>query len=74
MNAGGEYKRRKRLAAMLTIPLDGPSMEQRQAVMLTTYGLLRGLILHEDETEVRILINGSQRTIAREEIRTIATV
>ncbi|MFW2380280.1 MAG: hypothetical protein ACN4GZ_00880 [Acidimicrobiales bacterium] len=59
---------------MLTIPLDGPSMEQRQAVVLTTFGLLRGLILHEDEAEVRILVNGAQRTIPREEIRTIATV
>jgi hypothetical protein len=59
---------------MLTIPLDGPSLEQRQAVVLTRYGLLRGLVLREDDSEVRILINGSVRTIDRDDIRTIATV
>ena len=59
---------------MLTIPLDGPSMEQRQAVILTTYGLLRGLILHETTAAVCILVNGTPRTIARDDIRTIATV
>ncbi len=59
---------------MLTIPLDGPSMEQRQAVILTNYGLVRGLVLHETEDDVCILVNGAPRTIARDDIRTIATV
>lgn len=58
---------------MLTIPLEGPSMEQRQAVILTTSGLLRGLILFEDPSEIRVLINGKQRSIAKRDIRTIAT-
>ncbi len=59
---------------MLTIPLDGPSMEQRQAIVLTTFGMLRGLVLCESDAEVQLLVNGSPRRIAREDIRTIATV
>ena len=59
---------------MLTIPLDGPSLEQRQAVVLTRSEFLRGLILREDDVEVRVLVNGSVRSIARDDIRTIATV
>lgn len=59
---------------MLTIPLDGPSMEQRQAVLLTTYGLLQGLVLRDDEDGVLLLINGTKRRIARDDIRTIASV
>jgi hypothetical protein len=49
-------------------------MEQRQAVVLTTYGLLRGLVLQQDETGVLILINDTPRRIAQGDIRTIATV
>ncbi len=49
-------------------------MEQRQAVILTNYGLVRGLVLHETEDDVCILVNGAPRTIARDDIRTIATV
>lgn len=59
---------------MLTIPLDGPSLEQRQVVVLTKYGLLRGMVLGEAESEVCILVNGSPRTIDRADIRTIASV
>lgn len=58
---------------MLTIPLEGPSMDQRQAVILTRYGLLRGLILFQDPSEIRVLINGKQRSIAKRDVRTIAT-
>jgi len=49
-------------------------MEQRQAVLLTTYGLLQGLVLRDDEDGVLILINGTKRRIARDDIRTIASV
>ncbi|MBT8241859.1 MAG: hypothetical protein KJN63_11590 [Acidimicrobiia bacterium] len=59
---------------MLTIPLDGPPLEQRQAVVLTRYGLLRGLILREDDAEVRFLVSGSVHKIKRDDIRTIAAV
>lgn len=49
-------------------------MEQRQAIVLTTYGLLKGLILQENEDGICILVNGSRQTIASDDIRTIATV
>jgi hypothetical protein len=47
-------------------------MEQRQAVILTTNGLLQGLILFEDPSEIRVIINGKQRSIAKNDIRTVA--
>lgn len=59
---------------MLTIPLDGPSMTQRNAVVLTTYGMVRGLILDETDDHVWLLVNGVQVSIDRGDIRTIAAV
>ncbi len=59
---------------MLTIPLDGPSMTQRKAAVLTTYGMLRGVILDETEEQLWLLVKGVQVTIDRGDIRTIAAV
>ncbi|NNF55769.1 MAG: hypothetical protein HKN03_15185 [Acidimicrobiales bacterium] len=59
---------------MLTIPLDGPSMTQRNAAVLTTYGMLRGLILDETDEQIWLLVDGVQVAIDRGDIRTIAAV
>lgn len=59
---------------MLTIPLDGPSMTQRKAAVLTTFGMLRGLILDQTEEQLWLLVNGVQIVVDRGDIRTIAAV
>lgn len=49
-------------------------MTQRKAAVLTTYGMLRGLILDETEEQLWLLVDGVQITIEREDIRTIVAV
>ncbi len=65
---------------MLTIPLDGPSMLHRNVAVLTTSGLIRGLILDETDQQVWLLVGadqpsgGTEQVIDRSDIRAIAAV
>ena len=56
---------------MLRIPMDSPFVGS-EAVVYTTFGLLRGKIVQMSEDGVSLTVNGLMRHLSSSEIRSIA--
>ena len=61
---GGDY--------MLQIPFDGPSIEGKRAVVSTTAGLFKGIVMRFDRHGLDLAIDGVVKQFDGRDVRSIA--
>lgn len=57
---------------MLRIPFDGPALEGRMAVVHTTAGVTKGIVMAIARDGIDLAVDGAVRHLEQDEIRAIA--